>query len=194
MTNSGTNKHRNREKTVVCPVEGCNKEVLSRGLHLHVRQSTSGNHGEQGDIPSDVDLDNPEPAGEREVEMEYPEDRDGEQVARQCPYCERPYRGKHGVMIHLGQTAGRKNHPENPKELHDPEDFPIVHVDDDENIVEFVEEGTSMSSPERCQEREEAPGQPDSLDPETVREYIEDLREQGLEEEAEKAERMLLGN
>jgi hypothetical protein len=188
MTSNDTNKHRNREKTVICPVEGCDQEVLSRGLHLHVRQSTSGDHGPQGEIPSDVDLDKAEPAGEKEVEMEYPEERDVEEVFRLCPYCRQPFRGKHNAMIHLGQTAGRKNHPENPKERHDPEDLPIVQVDDDKNVVEFVEEGTSMPSTERRQEREEPP------DHDEVREQIEDLREQGLDEMADKFEQMLLGN
>jgi len=89
-------------------------------------------------------------------------------------------------MIHLGQMEGRKNHPENPKDKHDPDDFAIVHVDDDENVVEVVEENTSMPSTERRQEREE------SLDPDEIRAYIEGLREKGLEEEAEKAEAMLL--
>jgi len=37
-------------------------------------------------------------------------------------------------MIHLGQTAGRKNHPEDPTDIHDPEDFPRVEVDDAGNV------------------------------------------------------------
>jgi len=85
MTDNRTTNHKNKEKTVICPVEGCEKEALSRGLHLHVRQSTSGNHGTQGEVPIDVGLENPEAAGEREVEMEYPEDRDSEDVARLWP-------------------------------------------------------------------------------------------------------------
>lgn len=186
MTGDRTKTHKNKEKTVTCPVEGCDKETLSRGLHLHVRQSTSGNHGSQGEVPTNVDLEDAEPAGEQEVEMEYPEKRDTEDVSRLCPYCERPFDGKHNVMIHLGNTKGRKNHPENPKEIHDLDDFAIVHVDDNENVVEVVEEATSMPSTERRQERAEQP------DPDEIRDYIEGLRENGLEEEAEKAEAMLL--
>lgn len=180
------NKHKNNEKTVRCPVDGCEKEVLSRGLHLHVSRSSGNGHGERGEVP--VDLDKAEEVGTREVEMKYPEDRESETVARLCPYCERPFRGKHGVMIHLGQTAGRKNHPENPKDKHDMDDFAIVHVDENENVVEVVEEGTSMPSTER---RRESGGKED-LDEGKIRDYINDLREQGLEEEAEKAEKMLL--
>jgi hypothetical protein len=184
-------KHKNDEKTVRCPVEGCEKEVLSRGLHLHVSRSSSDNHGEQGEIPDGVDLDKAKEVGTQEVEMNYPEERESEQVARLCPYCERPYRGKHGVMIHLGQVAGRKNHPKDATEQHEPDDFAIVHVDKNENVVEVVEESTSMPSTER---RQEAESNGDSLDPDEVREYIEGLREQGLEEQAERAEQMLLSD
>ena len=179
-------KHKNNEKTVRCPVEGCEKEVLSRGLHLHVMRSSSGNHGEQNSIPEDVDLDNAEVVGSREVEMNYPDERESEQVARLCPYCERPFRGKHGVMIHLGQTAGRKNHPEDASERHDLDDFAIVHVDENENVVEMVEEETSLPSTERRQESGDNPSN------EEIREYIEGLREQGLDEQADQAEEMLL--
>ncbi len=184
-------KHKNKEKTVKCPVEGCEKEVLSRGLHLHVSRSSGGGHGTQGEIPDDIDLEDAEEVGKREVEMEYPESRSSEQVARLCPYCERPFRGKHGVMIHLGQTAGRKNHPEDASERHDLDDFAIVEVDENENIIEIIDEESSLPATERRQEGEDSG--PASLEREKVEEYIDGLREQGLEKEAEKAEKMLLG-
>jgi hypothetical protein len=142
-------------------------------------------------IPEGVDLDDAEEVGSREVEMEYPEKRNPEKVARLCPYCERPFRGKHGVMIHLGQTKGRKNHPEDAPEQHEPDDFAVVEVDDKENVVEVVEEPTSLPSTERRQEAEE---ENESLNPDDVRQYIQGLREQGLEKEAEKAEKMLLND
>lgn len=148
-------------------------------------------HGESGEIPDDINLDEAETVGTREVKMDYPEKRDSETVARLCPYCERPFTGKHGVMIHLGQVAGRKNHPEDAPEQHDPEDFAIVHVDENENVIEKLQEGVTMPSTEEREEREES-GEP--LDKQKVREYIQDLRDQGLDEEAEKAEKMLLGN
>jgi hypothetical protein len=181
------NKHKNEEKTVVCPVDGCEKECLSRGLHLHISRSSGDGHGEQGEIPDGVSVEDAEEAGKREVEMNYPEERYSENVSRICPYCERPFRGKHGVMIHLGQTAGRKNHPEDAPERWDLDDFAIVRVDENENIVEVVEEATQMPSTERRQgEGGDVP------DAENVREYIDGLREQGLDEEADKAEQMLL--
>jgi len=195
--NSSTGRrktHKNEEKTVRCPVEGCEKEVLARGLHLHVRRSSSNGHGDQGEIPEDVDLDSAQEVGTKEVEMEYPEERDSETVARQCPYCERPYTGKHGVMIHLGQVAGRKNHPEDAPEQYEPDDFALVNVDDSENIVEVVEEATTMPSTDRRRDQADAPGMGGGVDPESVKKHIEDLEEQGLEEEAERARKMLLSD
>lgn len=185
-------KHQNEERTVECPVEGCGEEVLARGLHLHVMRTSGNGHGPQNELPDHIDLDEAKTVGKREVEMEYPEERESESVARLCPYCERPFRGKYGVMIHLGQMAGRKNHPENPKELHDPEDFSIVHVDDDENVVEVVEESTSLPSTERRQAAQKS-GEA-GIDEKEVRKHIEELREQGLDKQADRAEKMLLGN
>lgn len=187
-----TVKHKNDERTVNCPIEGCDETPLARGAHLHVMRSSGGGHGPQNEVPDHVDLDNLETVGKREVQMDYPEERNSEQVARLCPYCERPFRGKHGVMIHLGQTAGRKNHPKNPRDKHDPEDFAIVHVDENENVIEKVEEGTTMPSTDKRREKE-ASEEVDSLNPDQVEEYIESLREQGLEDEADRAEKMLLG-
>jgi len=154
-------------------------------------RSSGNGHGPQNELPESIDLDKAETVGSREVEMDYPEERDSEQVARLCPYCERPFRGKHGVMIHLGQVAGRKNHPKNAPKRHEPDDFAIVHVDENENVVEVVEEATSMPSTER---RKEAEDEGESLDPDEVRTYIEGLREQGLEDQAEQAEKMLLSD
>jgi hypothetical protein len=186
---SGKKKsHKNEERTVRCPVEGCEKTTLARGLHLHVMRSGGGGHGESGEIPENIKLEDAETVGTKEVTMDYPEKRDSETVARLCPYCERPFRGKHGVMIHLGQVAGRKNHPEDAPEHHEPEDFDIVHVDENENVIEVVEEGTSMPSTERRQAGESG------LDPDKVEEYIQSLRDEGREEEAERAEKMLLGD
>jgi len=138
--------HRNDERTVRCPVEGCGKEVLARGLHLHVRQSAGDGHGPQGDIPGHISLDNLETVGEQEVEMDYPEERDTENVARLCPYCSQTFVGVQGLMIHLGQTAGRKNHPENPKDRHEPGDFPRVEVDAEGNVQQAVDTATTASA------------------------------------------------
>ena len=183
------NKHKNKERTVKCPVEGCEEEVLARGLHLHIIKKDGDGHGTQDEKPPDIDLDDAETVGEREVEMEYPEERESEQVARLCPYCKQPFNGKEGLMIHLGATTDRNIHPENATEIHDPEDFPIVHIDEDDNVVEVVEEGATMPSTDKRREKE-ANGEP--FGPDDVREQIESLREQGLEDQAEQLERALL--
>lgn len=127
--------HRNDERTVRCPVEGCDATPLARGINLHVRRSSGNGHGPQGEIPEGVDFDNLESVSTESVEMDYPEDRESEQTARLCPYCERPFNGKNGVLIHLGQVSGRKDHPENAAaELADVE-FTEVIVDEKGNVT-----------------------------------------------------------
>jgi hypothetical protein len=123
------------ERVVRCPVEGCTAEKLARGMHLHILRSAGDGHGDQDEYPGGVTRDNLTEVGREEVEVDYPSDRESESVARLCPYCRQPFSGKEGVMIHLGQVAGRKNHPENGSEIHDPTDFPAVKLDADENII-----------------------------------------------------------
>lgn len=71
--------------------------------------------------------------------MKYPVKREVEDVARLCPYCEKPFRGGHGVIIHLSQVKGKDDHPADADELHDADDFPIAHVDEAGNIIEVVD-------------------------------------------------------
>jgi len=182
-----TCKHTNDERTVRCPVEGCEETPLARGVHLHVMRSDGDGHGPQGDVPDHLDFENLETAGDREVEMDYPETRDSETVMRLCPYCERPFQGKKGVMIHLGQTAGRKNHPENPRDLHDPDDFAIVHVDENQNVVEVVEEGKSLPF---ATEREDL----DEHQQEVIEGAVEGMRDRGMADKAEVFEDLLLAD
>jgi hypothetical protein len=132
--------HRNDERTVRCPVEGCDAEKLARGIHLHVRQSAGDGHGPQGDTPDHIDFDNLETVGTESVAMDYPDERDTENVARLCPYCAQPCQGKNGVLIHLGQMEGRQNHPPDAADLHSEEDFPIVEVDERGNIISVADE------------------------------------------------------
>lgn len=130
--------HSNDERTVRCPVEGCDATPLARGINLHINRSSGDGHGPNGEVPAHISLDNLETVGEREVEMDYPEERDNEKHARLCPYCNQTFTGVQGLMIHLGQTAGRKNHPANPKDRHEPEDFPRVKVDAEGNVQQVT--------------------------------------------------------
>lgn len=108
-------------------------------MHLHVRQSSGDGHGQHGEIPGTVDLDAVTVVGKQTVEMEYPEERESEHVSRLCPFCARPFDGIRGVMIHLGQIAGTKNHPENARAHVDADACPIARVDDDQNVIEVVD-------------------------------------------------------
>jgi len=180
-------KHSNDERTVECPVEGCEATPLARGVHLHIMRSAGDGHGPHGDVPDGIDLDNLKTAGSRNVDMEYPEERDVESVARMCPYCERPFRGKHGVMIHLGQLAGRKNHPEDAADRHELDDFPVVHVDENGNVTEVVKGRAEMPSTQRRRDD----GNDEELDKDAAKAYIRNLRAESNHEEADRAARML---
>lgn len=141
--------HQNDERTVRCPVEGCDATPLARGINLHINRSSGDGHGPRGEIPDHISLDDLETVGERNVEMDYPEDRDTETHARLCPYCNQTFAGEQGVMIHLGQTAGRKNHPTNPKDRHEPGDFPRVEVDAQGNIRQVTDGPNEPSADDR---------------------------------------------
>ena len=131
--------HQNEERTVRCPVEGCDATPLARGVNLHVNRSSGNGHGPQGEVPPDISFENLETVGARKVEMDYPDERDNEKHARLCPYCNQTFVGEQGVMIHLGQTAGRKNHPESAGEHHTVDDFPRVEVDEQGNITSVID-------------------------------------------------------
>jgi len=178
----------NDERTVHCPVEGCSATPLARGAHLHIMRSDGDGHGEKGEIPDDIDLENLETAGTREVQMDYPERREIEKVARVCPYCEQPYHGKQGVLIHLGKVRGTKEHPESYPDDLNPDSFTMVHVDEHGNIEEVVEEGEFIPSTKQQRSESKDGGQL----PERVTQYIETLEEEGKEEEAKRARRDLL--
>jgi hypothetical protein len=175
--------HRNDERTVKCPVEGCDATPLARGINLHIRRSSGGGHGPQGEIPDGVSLDNLETVGAREVEMDYPDERESEQVARLCPYCERPFRGSNGVLIHLGQVGGRKNHPENAGEKHTADEFPRVEVDEQGNVTAVADE---RGNHDVTTEKGEIPRQ-------RVYRLIADLVAEGDTEQAHRIRKELLG-
>jgi len=176
----------NPEKTVKCPVEGCEAEKLARGIYLHIRQSKGDGHGPQGEIPEDLNLDNLEAVGTRDVSMDYPDTRTTENVGRVCPYCEEVFRGKQGVMIHLGRTAGKSPHPENPKERIDSENLSIVHSDEEDNATVQVIKQTAPRSNIRRQEQEKKK----SLS-EKIERVIDEFRQEEKHEAADRLEQVL---
>lgn len=183
-TQRRTKKHTNDERTVRCPVDAqtdhdCDATPLARGAHLHVLRSVGDGHGSQDEIPPEISLDDLETAGDREVSMNYPESRTTEKVMRLCPYCRLPFEGGTGVLIHLGQVAGKRNHPEDAPDKHDKSDFPIVHVDDDDNVLEIVEQG-EVDMPSTVQRRDEA-----------AEELADELRDRGEDDIAEQVEDLL---
>lgn len=175
------------ETVVKCPVNGCDAEKLSRGIYLHVRQSKGSGHGSQGEIPTGLNLDNLEIAGTQDVTMDYPDTRKTETVGRKCPYCDEIFKGKRGVMVHLGRAAGDNQHPKNPKQHHDGTEFETIRSYNSGSVEDGVESGIKGSELIRRLQRDEEASLRDR-----VEEYISDLRDRGMEKEAKRAEAKLL--
>jgi hypothetical protein len=176
--------HCNDERTVHCPVDGCDATPLARGINLHLRQSSGEGHGQHGEVPDHVSTENLETVGNREVEMDYPEQRDSEQVTRICPYCSRPFEGKNGVLIHLSHVAGRKNHPENADEGHSEGDFPVVEIDSKGNITSVAGES---------QEYEAVDFENGAVPVQRVYHLIAELLSENRQRAAKQTRRLLLG-
>jgi len=171
------------EPVVRCPVEDCTAEHVSRGLHLHILRSVGSGHGEQGDVPPGVDLDDAVVVGRQHVDVDYPAERKSEAAARLCPYCERPFKGKNGVLIHLGLVEGRRDHPTNASEVHDSTDFPVVEVDENENVVAVVD-NSGVSAEDQFRECSDEGAERDTI-VELTREEVEYLYGVFREEEIE---------
>lgn len=132
----------NSEDMVECPVEGCNEEVLARGLYMHLFQTDDPPgeaHYPRYEEPPYLDMEDLKITGETDVTMDFPENIELDDTYYLDTYTGQAYQGKRGLMIHLGQTAGRNNIPEDVTERHDAQDFPIVDIDDDGNITDVYE-------------------------------------------------------
>lgn len=132
---------RNEEDTVICPIEGCEQEVTSRGLYMHIYHTNDDpgeGHYPKYELPPDIDEEEIKPSGTREVAVDYPETQDLGDTTYFDTYTGKCYEGKRGLMVHLGQLAGRGNIPEDITDRHDADDFPIVEADDDGKILEVL--------------------------------------------------------
>ena len=137
-------KVKNLEEKVKCPIQGCGKEVSARGLNMHVFH-TNDPEGKgyypKGETPPDFDPSgNIEVVGQEEVEMDYPDEINLDDKEYLDTYTGKAYQGKRGLMIHLGQMAGKHNIPENVQERHDAEEFPLVETDEEGNITTVIRE------------------------------------------------------
>jgi hypothetical protein len=133
------------EDMVECPVKGCNETVVQRGLYMHIFQTDDPpgeGHYPRFEEPPYLDMEDVKITGEtQEVPYDFPETVDLEEDTYYLDtYTGKAYQGKRGLMIHLGQMAGRENIPDNVTDRHDAEDFPIVDIDDDGNITEVYRE------------------------------------------------------
>ena len=156
----------NGERTVRCPLEGCNRELLARGVNLHIRQSSDNIHGPQGEVPEDVNLDEMETVGAKSVNVDYPEERNDDTNYVLCPFCYEIFKGQRGMKTHLSQKSGQGQHP------------------DDATEQSELEKAT-LSKEVRTNETE--------FFADRVRKYINYLLAEGEIEEAKRAKRFLLG-
>jgi len=144
-------KVKNLEEKVRCPIQGCGKEVSARGLNMHVFHTNDPEgkgHYPKGETPPDFDPSgNIEVVGQEEVEMDYPDEVDLDDKEYLDTYTGKAYQGKRGLMIHLGQMAGKQNIPENVQDRHDAEDFPLVETDEDGNVMRVVRESRGSVPP-----------------------------------------------
>lgn len=182
---SKTNHH-NDESVVRCPVKGCGYEGVSRGIHLHVMQSSGSGHGPNGDVPQGLDFEDLDVVGEKNVSMNYPDEQNVEDAARLCPFCGRAFNGIRGIKIHVGQKAGQGVHPDDATEI-TKKDCPIAHVDDDMNVIELVEDNAIMPSTKR-----RIKSDIDSISTDRVHEFIDSLRDGDEDEFADRVENELL--
>jgi hypothetical protein len=158
-------KERHSERTVRCPLEGCDREVLARGVNLHIRQSSDDIHGPQGDVPEGVNLNELETVGEKSVHIDYPQDRKDDTQYTLCPFCHRIFKGKRGIQTHLSQKSGDEQHPDDAAQRYE------LKTTGQSEKIPTSEEGSVSSRAKR---------------------YIEYLLAEGKIEEAKLAKRFLL--
>jgi hypothetical protein len=138
----------NEEPKGECPV--CGEEVLKRGMFMHIFQSDDPDgegHYPRFEVPPDIDVEEIKVSDTEEVDMEYPGRQDLEDAHYLDTYTGKAYEGKRGLMVHLGQMAGRENIPVNVTAKHDADDFPIVEIDDDGNVEEVIKEAEGSVPP-----------------------------------------------
>jgi hypothetical protein len=141
---------KNLEDEVRCPIDGCDSTAVARGLHIHVYQTDDpegSGHYPRGEVPPDFDPKAVEVEGQKEVEMDFPQRLNMQETEYLCTFCGSSFQGRRGLFIHLGQSAGKNNIPENVTDRFEPDDFPIVETDDDGNIEEVVKWGDSAVPP-----------------------------------------------
>lgn len=104
-------------------------------------------HRPRESVPPNLDLDNVEITGRTPVEMGYPDTQELDDAEYFDTYTGKSYKGKRGIMVHLGQMAGQNNIPEDVSERFEADDFPIVETDEDGNITSVVKWGSDGVPP-----------------------------------------------
>ena len=141
-------KHTTDEDTVECPI--CGEEFKKRGLFMHIYStddSPGRGHHNRGNVPHGLDIEKVETSGTEEVQMDYPDTQDIGDAQYFDTYTGKAYKGKRGIMVHLGQAKGENNIPSDVTDRFDADDFPIVETDEDGNITNVVKWGSDEVPP-----------------------------------------------
>lgn len=106
-------------------------------MHIFQTDDPDGaGHYPRYDIPPYLVEEDLKVVDQEEVTIDYPDEQNLEEVWYLDTYTGKAYKGKRGLMVHLGQMAGQDNIPEDITDRHDADDFPIVDIDDDGNVTE----------------------------------------------------------
>lgn len=106
-------------------------------MHIFQTDDPDGEgHYPRFEIPPYLVKDDLKVTGDEKVTIDYPDEQDLEEIYYLDTYTGKAYKGKRGLMVHLGQLAGKNNIPEDITDRHDADDFPVVDIDDDGNVTE----------------------------------------------------------
>lgn len=173
--------HTNLEAVRECPF--CGDETLSRGLFVHVFNSSDEEHGPRGEVPDGFSVSEAEVVGHREVEMNNPTKYNVDHHRYVCDYCGSPFKGKLGLQVHLDRKAGKDAvHPREAtdREMDTFETFPAT--EDGKIIVESSAEADALPEDADIVLAERVPDEQEETEPMVPISELKRLRERFLKD------------
>jgi hypothetical protein len=164
-------------------------------MHIFQTDDPAGEaHYPRGEVPPHLDEEEIKVTGKQEVDVDYPTDVDLSKEMYLDTYTGKAYKGRRGLMVHLGQRAGKDNIPADVTDKHEADDFPIVEVDDAGNITEVLkwpDGSVPPVEPYLPWYDDETEGY---VSRQQVREFVEEVKEGSGAATAEAIEEALLKN
>jgi hypothetical protein len=144
---------------------------------MHIFQTDGKGHGPRKSVPEGLLDEPPQEVGETAKNIDYPESVSLGDEMRLDTYTGQVFKGKRGMMIHLGQKAGQDNIPKNVTNMHDGDDFPIVEVDDDGNITKLLREGRGSVPPANPRLPSDIKDTEEYVRASEIEKFVEEVRE-----------------